>query len=89
MGWAFERNATPVARKIHKCYWCREPIVKNEKHYYQVGIYNGDWNDWRMHLDCQRVSDPPDIEDYLCENKHERGKRCGDCDNSIRSAFTG
>ena len=90
MSWGFERHEKFKAAKIHKCCWCWQDIVKGEKHYHQIGIFNGDWNDWRMHLDCHDVSDPGE-EEYLCENKHDRGKNCSDCDNSLRlkASFTG
>lgn len=41
-----------VGRKQHRCVWCYGPIPKGELHWRYKGIYDGDWQDWRMHDEC-------------------------------------
>jgi hypothetical protein len=46
-----------VARKQHRCEWCLKPIERKEKHYHFKGKWDGDWQDWRMHLTCYADAD--------------------------------
>ena len=47
-------NATfPTARKEYRCEWCGETILKGEKHYKYAGMWEGDFQNWRMHDECE------------------------------------
>lgn len=48
----FGRDTRPVARKDYRCEWCGQQIPKGEKHYHYVGVWEGDWQNWRMHSEC-------------------------------------
>lgn len=41
-----------VGRKDHRCDACHARIPKSEKHYNYRGMYDGDWQNWRMHEEC-------------------------------------
>jgi len=45
----------PIARKEHRCEWCGEPIPKGEKHIHGSGVWEGDWQNWRMHNECHEI----------------------------------
>lgn len=47
----------PVGRKDYRCEWCGQPIPKGEKHGHFVGIFEGDFQDWRMHSECYYVNE--------------------------------
>jgi hypothetical protein len=42
----------PKARKQHRCEFCLGPIPKGEVHCQYKGIWEGDWQNWRMHDEC-------------------------------------
>ena len=42
-----------VGRVRHRCEWCSGPIPKGESHYQSKGMYDGEWQNWRMHAECQ------------------------------------
>ena len=81
-GYSFGSPTTPVARKAHRCEWCWQGIAVGEKHYKYVGVWEGDFQDWRMHLDCleawKREDAANDSRGEICDEKHGRGKCCGD-----------
>lgn len=41
-----------TARKPHRCEWCLGPIPKGESHLTFRGIWEGAWQNWRMHDEC-------------------------------------
>lgn len=43
----------PVARVQHRCEWCGEKIPRGEKHFKFAGVWEGEFQDWRMHLECE------------------------------------
>ena len=51
------RAAHPVARKDYRCEWCAQTISKGEKHLHRVYRFEGDFNDGRMHLECEVAMD--------------------------------
>ena len=51
-----------IGRKRHRCEYCYGPIPKGEKHYNYRGMYDGEWQNWRMHEECQE--DYYDCGDY-------------------------
>lgn len=54
----------PKAAKNHRCEWCGEPIPKGEVHFQFTGVWEGDWQNWRMHDEC---NDSASMNDELCE----------------------
>jgi hypothetical protein len=44
--------SNPKARKIYVCGWCGEIILKAERHTHFKGSWQGEWQDWRMHKEC-------------------------------------
>lgn len=45
--------ATVKVRKDHKCKWCGEPIPKGTQASYTSGMWQGDWQNRHMHLECE------------------------------------
>ena len=41
-----------TGRKQHRCEGCLGPIPKGERHYQFKGMFEGDWQNWRMHEEC-------------------------------------
>lgn len=41
-----------VGRKRHRCMACWSFIPVKEKHHHCKGMYDGDWQNWRMHNEC-------------------------------------
>lgn len=42
----------PVARHAHVCEWCEREIRSGERHVRYGGMWQGEWQNWRMHEDC-------------------------------------
>lgn len=75
---SFNVPRTPVAKKSHRCIWCWDDIITRERYYRFVGIYEGDFQNWAMHLDCQMACEREGDYEYgeICEERHQRGKTC-------------
>jgi hypothetical protein len=59
----FGETTRPVGRKEHRCEFCYGPIPKGEKHPQFKGMWEGEWQNWRMHEECYRCyvnSEPQD-----------------------------
>jgi hypothetical protein len=59
----FSVHNWPKAAKDHRCEWCGEPIPKGERHYQYTGIWQGEWQYWRMHEECREQSQLDDAYD--------------------------
>jgi hypothetical protein len=46
------KHTQPKARKEYHCDWCREKILKGEKHHARTYKYEGDLHRDRMHNEC-------------------------------------
>ena len=57
---SFGEPRAVVARKPHRCEWCYEPILKGESHQQFKGMWEGDWQNWRMHQECFDAYEPDD-----------------------------
>ena len=44
----------PKARKEYDCEWCPEKILKGEKHFARTYKFCGDFQNGRMHLECEK-----------------------------------
>ena len=49
------REATPTARKQHRCELCSKPIERGERHHNQVNIYDGAVYNYRQHVHCNKI----------------------------------
>lgn len=43
----------PTARKTYYCEWCGQTIPAGERHHQFKGKWEGEWQNWRMHDECQ------------------------------------
>jgi hypothetical protein len=78
----FGEGLTVKANKRHQCIWCYEPIVVGEYHHRYKGMWEGDWQDWRMHLDCiQAHYRESDGDGEICQEPHQRGRTCGETED--------
>ena len=79
---AFGEGADVKARKAYCCAWCTTFIEKGERHYHYVGKWEGEFQDWRMHTDCEiafrREDKATDGDGGICQEGHARGKTCGE-----------
>lgn len=51
----FGNHTHPVARKEYRCEWCGEKILRGEKHFKYAGMWEGDFQNYRMHLECENA----------------------------------
>ena len=75
----FNAERWPIARDSHRCVWCPERIAPGTRHLHYVGIWNGDWQNWRMHKECAFASGESEDQDNdgeLCNQGHPRGYTC-------------
>jgi hypothetical protein len=48
----FNNFTTPKARHEHRCEYCGQSIPKGEKHSKFSGVFEGEFQNWRMHSEC-------------------------------------
>lgn len=48
----FGEDKKVIARKKYQCEWCLESIEVKEKHHHYKGMWDEDWQNWRMHVEC-------------------------------------
>lgn len=81
----FQNGNTVKARKRHQCIYCSEPIVIGEYHHRQGGMWEGEWQDWRAHLDCLEAHYRETQDGYgsgeICQEPHQRGRTCGETED--------
>lgn len=64
-------------KKVHQCVWCYQPI--DGEHQKFTGEYEGDFQNWRIHLDCvepMRQSPAYQEDSLICDGPHFRGGAC-------------
>jgi hypothetical protein len=72
----FSNYTYPIARKGYRCIWCGDLILKGEKHVHFSGMWEGEWQNWRMHVECyDEALDDDDIQDGFTPYDHERPER--------------
>lgn len=81
----FGEGSTVRARKEHTCGWCHDPIVVGEYHFRFVGKWQGEFQDWRMHSDCEDAHQNETDDGEICENAHQRGRTCYEKEDAKRS----
>ena len=42
-------------RKDKRCSWCGQVMKKGEVVYHFKGRWDGDWQNWKMHNECEQV----------------------------------
>lgn len=57
------REATPIARKEHRCDFCGDIISVGEKYNRQTNIYDGSIYDWVSHCECSQLASELDMYD--------------------------
>lgn len=72
----FGEGDRPVARKQHSCIWCHELIVIGERHFKYVGIWEREFQNWRMHDDCIDAHKRETYDGEICDEAHQRGRTC-------------
>ncbi len=48
----FNETFWPIAAKDHRCEWCGQRIDKGERHAHYTGIWECEFQNWRMHEEC-------------------------------------
>lgn len=48
----FGKSFRPIGRKGYRCEYCYGPIPQGERHHHYQGVYDGEWQNWRMHDEC-------------------------------------
>lgn len=75
----FRTIASPT--KPHRCVWCHTEIKKFESHLQFVGHWEGEFQNWRVHIDCKKsMRETATYQDdgAICPGPHWRGETC-DC----------
>ena len=49
------RESFPIGRRSYLCIWCGEDIPAGEKHRHEVSTYNGQFQDFRWHVECDQA----------------------------------
>jgi hypothetical protein len=63
----------PVGRKEYRCEWCGQKIPKGEKHVAYVGMWENEFQNWRMHDECYADAQNSDeMSDGFSSYDHER-----------------
>lgn len=70
------------AKKEHSCIWCHTPILKGETHYQFKGVWEGDWQNWRMHSECSDAHSEETDGGEIHDETHERGRTCSQTEMS-------
>lgn len=72
-------------RKRHKCDGCLGPIPLGEEHFNYRGVYDGCWQNWRMHKECFEQLDADSASEY----GYEFMPGCFDMPERVRAALEG
>ena len=51
----FGEGGTVKTRKSHRCEWCYQRIEAGVECYHYKGMFQGEWQDWYMHPECEKV----------------------------------
>lgn len=71
LGWTHLRDTTPHAKREYQCYLCLKPIAVGEKHVCRAGIFYGEIDLTRMHIECEAAT--RDWDDNEWETFHPTG----------------
>ena len=71
----FGQTVEHAGRKDHRCEWCGENIPKGEIFAHFKGMWEGDFQNWRMHLECYSASSSSDyLTDGFTPYQYQRGQ---------------
>lgn len=70
------------ANKVHRCTWCQTMIQKGETHFQFKGMWEGDWQNWRMHSECGTAHSDETADGEIHDEPHERGRTCSQTEMS-------
>ena len=65
----------PKAAKNHRCEWCGETIPKGEIHFQFTGVWESEWQNWRMHEECSEIYSLNDDGEGFSPFENERPER--------------
>ena len=68
----FGEYSWPKGRKEYRCEWCGEKILKDEIHAHFVGKWEGEFQDWRVHRECEKDMHSIDLQDGFTPYGNER-----------------
>ena len=59
----FGKLKTVKIRKPRPCAWCSQKLIEGDRAVSYCGMWQGDWQNWRMHPECYEVfgSDPDSV----------------------------
>ena len=57
MSYTLLSETHPHAKKDYQCIWCGEKIEKGLHHIHKRSIYDGDFQDQRFHIECDKAAD--------------------------------
>jgi hypothetical protein len=63
----FGQGKTIKARSPHRCDWCGQRINVGEQCYNYRGMFEGEWQNWYMHPECENdycATDEPEFMPY-------------------------
>ena len=66
-------------KRKHPCVWCRIQIRPGEKHLKFTGKWEGDFQNWRIHLECNEpmmVARDAYGDGSICDDGHDIGGTC-------------
>lgn len=72
---SFTSISRPASRKDRRCIWCGETIEIGLRHVHIVGVWQNEWQDYRMHAECYAAYDANwlDFQDGFGEYECHRG----------------
>ena len=74
---SFSCPTWPVASQSYKCAYCIDRIAPGTKHLHFKGVWEGDFQSWRMHLECEQAHGHNYTDGAICEEgRHLRGFTC-------------
>ncbi len=66
MSYLFLSRTEHVARKKHRCIWCGEQVLPGTRYVRQAGVFEGDLQADKWHLECNAAGD-----EYFSETGEE------------------
>jgi len=71
MSYSHLEDTKPKARRPHRCGLCGRSIDKGESHIKRVGVDDGDFISFRMHIYCESLTKDWDYMDWECHDESE------------------
>jgi hypothetical protein len=72
----FGEMKTVTGKKDYRCEWCGETIPTGERHEHYVGKWEGEFQNWRMHVECYGAATlSDDLQDGFSPYEYKRGSQ--------------